>query len=140
MSNYTELTTRLRRQSLDLAETGRAKDFSIGNEAAAAIEALQRENAELRKDAERYRRIRESDDADVLIKSDCRGLYLPQREALDTAVDTTLFTTPAQRGEIAGDGKPCNNNHDPDCRWPDCNCRIREAQLDALKGASNGLT
>lgn len=33
--------------------------------------------------------------------------------------------TPLQRGEMAGDGKPCPNNHDPDCRWPQCNCRQR---------------
>lgn len=34
-----------------------------------------------------------------------------------------FFTTPYRRGEIAGDGKPCPNDHDPDCRWPQCNCR-----------------
>lgn len=31
--------------------------------------------------------------------------------------------TAKEKGLIAGDGKPCPNNHDPDCRWPQCNCR-----------------
>lgn len=35
--------------------------------------------------------------------------------------------SPADRGELAGDGKPCPNTHDPDCRWPRCLCRKREA-------------
>lgn len=33
------------------------------------------------------------------------------------------FTTAAQKGLIAGDGKACPNDHDPDCRFPQCNCR-----------------
>lgn len=33
-----------------------------------------------------------------------------------------LFT-PKKRGDLAGDGKPCPNDHDPECRWPQCNCR-----------------
>lgn len=47
--------------------------------------------------------------------------------------DIAMFTTPAQRGELAGDGKPCNNDHDPDCRWPDCLCRTREAAARAAQ-------
>lgn len=93
------------------------------------------------RDAARYRRLREHEGADGLIRSDCRGLYLPQRDALDSAVDALLFTTPSQRGEIAGDGKPCNNEHDPDCRWPDCRCRERErmaAAIDAAPAAQGG--
>ena len=42
----------------------------------------------------------------------------------------TLFT-PAQRKELAGDGMPCLNNHDPDCRWPKCNCRELAQNLNA---------
>jgi hypothetical protein len=87
------------------------------------------------KDAARYRWLREHEGADGLIRSDCRGLYLPQRDALDSAVDALLFTTPSQRGEIAGDGKPCNNDHDPDCRWPDCRCRERERMAAAIDAA-----
>lgn len=52
---------------------------------------------------------------------------------LEDAARATLFTTPYQRGEMAGDGKPCNNDHDPDCRWPDCICRHREARFDAAR-------
>ena len=33
--------------------------------------------------------------------------------------------SPADRGELAGDGKPCPNKHDPDCRWPQCMCRAQ---------------
>lgn len=33
------------------------------------------------------------------------------------------FKTAKQAGLLAGDGQPCNNDHDPDCRWPECNCR-----------------
>lgn len=146
----------------DLIEVLRCIGSAICNEAADALEAQAREieaterQVEIltdalaesrregdgwRKDAERYRRLRGHEGADGLIRSDCRGLYLPQRDALDSAVDTLLFTTPAQRGEIAGDGKPCNNDHDPDCRWPGCRCRERErmaAAIDAAKGAPHG--
>lgn len=34
-----------------------------------------------------------------------------------------IFQTALQAGLMAGDGKPCHNDHDPDCRWPQCNCR-----------------
>jgi hypothetical protein len=38
------------------------------------------------------------------------------------------FKTASQAGLVAGDGQPCPNDHDPDCRWPNCNCRrIRNA-------------
>lgn len=33
------------------------------------------------------------------------------------------FKTAKQAGIVAGDGQPCPNDHDPDCRWPNCNCR-----------------
>jgi hypothetical protein len=33
------------------------------------------------------------------------------------------FTAKA-KGVVAGDGKPCPNDHDPECGWPDCNCRL----------------
>lgn len=33
------------------------------------------------------------------------------------------FKTAKQQGLVAGDGQPCPNDHDPDCRWPQCNCR-----------------
>jgi hypothetical protein len=33
------------------------------------------------------------------------------------------FKTAKQAGLVAGDGQPCPNDHDPDCRWPNCNCR-----------------
>ena len=33
------------------------------------------------------------------------------------------FMTAKQRGTIAGDGHLCPNDHDPDCRWPECRCR-----------------
>ena len=33
------------------------------------------------------------------------------------------FKTAKQQGLMAGDGKPCLNDHDPDCRWPKCHCR-----------------
>ena len=46
------------------------------------------ENESLRADAERYRWLREADEmADALIKSDCLGVCLPQREALDSQID-----------------------------------------------------
>lgn len=47
---------------------------------------VQNVNAD-RVDAERYRWIRDSGKADDLIRSDCRGLYLPEKHALDAAVD-----------------------------------------------------
>lgn len=31
--------------------------------------------------------------------------------------------TPLKRGDLAGDGAPCPNDHDPTCQWPHCNCR-----------------
>ena len=33
------------------------------------------------------------------------------------------FKTAKQQGVVAGDGLPCPNDHDPDCGWPNCNCR-----------------
>lgn len=50
----------------------------------------------------------------------CKFWSQPEQQAM-------MLTTPMQRGELAGDGKPCPNNHDPDCRWPTCKCRDREA-------------
>lgn len=135
MSKHEELIERLRESS----EIGLDPEDAYA--AADALEAQAREIEGLRKDAERYRRLRWNESVDDLIRSDCRGLYLPQRDALDSAVDTLLFTTPAQRGEIAGDGNPCNNDHDPDCRWPDCRCRERErmtAAIDAPKVDGHG--
>jgi hypothetical protein len=43
------------------------------------------------------------------------------------------FKSAKQAGIVAGDGKPCPNDHDPDCRWP--NCRCRDAAR-ALKGGA----
>lgn len=58
------------------------------NLAAAELRLLHAENEALLADAERYRWLREADEmADALIKSDCRGVYLPQREALDSQID-----------------------------------------------------
>lgn len=106
---------------------------AIGKAVQDAVLAARAPADSVLEDAARYRWIRESERADSLIQSDCRGVFLPQRHALDAAIDTALFTTPAQRGEVAGDGNPCNNDHDPDCRWPDCLCRHREAQFHAAR-------
>lgn len=62
-----------------------------------------------------------------------RAARAPADSVLEDAARATLFTTPYQRGQMAGDGKPCNNDHDPDCRWPDCICRHREARFDAAR-------
>lgn len=43
------------------------------------------------------------------------------------------FKTAKQAGLVAGDGRPCPNNHDPDCRWPDCNCRQTNARTAHTK-------
>lgn len=43
------------------------------------------------RDAARYRWLREADDdADKLIQADCRGVYLPQTEALDRRIDAAM--------------------------------------------------
>lgn len=47
MSKHAELIERLRRQSLELTVTGKASDYSIGDLAADALEAQEREIAEL---------------------------------------------------------------------------------------------
>ena len=31
--------------------------------------------------------------------------------------------TAKEKGRLAGDGAACPNDHDPDCRWPQCMCR-----------------
>lgn len=33
------------------------------------------------------------------------------------------FVTAVQAGLLADDGRPCLNDHDPQCDWPRCNCR-----------------
>ncbi len=48
------------------------------------------------------------------------------------------FQTALQAGAIAGDGKPCPNDHDPDCRWPQCNCRTREPPNAGITGPRSG--
>ena len=30
--------------------------------------------------------------------------------------------TAKQNGQVAANGKPCPNDHDPECCWPNCNC------------------
>lgn len=85
-------------------------------------------------DAARYRYLRDGDwreheELESVIRLQLNTLWDAKIDAARAAQDggdVALFTTPAQRGELAGDGKPCNNDHDPDCRWPDCLCRTRE--------------
>ena len=48
-----------------------------------------------------------------------------------------LFTTAKQKGLRAGDGELCPNDHDPDCRWPQCNCRATPAAREAGTTAGN---
>ena len=45
--------------------------------------------------------------------------------------------TALEKGLIAGDCRPCPNDHDPDCRWPQCVCREREAAQGGTKGAAS---
>ena len=42
------------------------------------------------RDAKRYRWLRNSGKGDDLIRYDCRGVYLPESSALDTAIDTAM--------------------------------------------------
>lgn len=44
----------------------------------------------LQKDAARYRWIRHGDNDEIVMKGDCRGVYLPRNEHLDAAIDEQL--------------------------------------------------
>ena len=47
-----------------------------------------------------------------------------------------LFTTAKQKGLRASDGELCPNDHDPDCRWPQCMCRAVAAKTEGDHGAT----
>lgn len=59
-------------------------------EQAKEIVKLEVENEALRKDAERYQWLRHGDNDDVVMKGDCRGVYLPRNERLDLAIDEQI--------------------------------------------------
>lgn len=71
------------------------------------------------------------------------GLYVERRivgvevidgvKPSDAADAVVMFRTAKQQGIVAGDGQLCPNDHDPDCRWPECLCRTR-----GVKGEGNG--
>lgn len=46
--------------------------------------------ADVVRDAERYRWLRDSGKGDDLIRGDCRGVYLPESAALDRAIDSAM--------------------------------------------------
>ena len=52
------------------------------------------------------------------------------------AADFAPFRTAKQQGLVAGDGEPCWNDHDPDCRWPDCNCRRVQGVMQPMPKTS----
>ena len=52
--------------------------------------ALCDEVERLRKDAARYQWIRHGDNDEIVMKGDCRGVYLPRNERLDAAIDAAM--------------------------------------------------
>lgn len=105
----------------------------------AELARLRREVESLRADAERYRWLREAIDHGPLalceeaagepyrwspIASYCQEVVDAARKPTVPAALDGPFTC-KQKGVIAGDGRPCPNDHDPDCRRPQCRCRER---------------
>ena len=56
---------------------------------------------------------------------DALDAALSQEAASPVQVEPREPFTAKAKGLIAGDGQPCPNDHDPDCRWPQCLCRDR---------------
>ena len=53
------------------------------------------------------------------------GIEIVVAAELQPLGQPATFQTAKAAGIIAGDGLPCPNDHDPDCRWPDCLCHAR---------------
>lgn len=80
---------RLRKENEKLLEIFKVKHHAALRffEKEAAFEA---EIERLRKDAARYRWIRHGDNDEIVMKGDCRGVYLPRNERLDAAIDAAM--------------------------------------------------
>jgi hypothetical protein len=71
--------------------TGNESEADLGPLLLVAPQPEARADEAIRKDAERYRFLRVWQEADdVLIRSDCRGVYIVQLEAMDAAIDAAL--------------------------------------------------